>query len=292
MREPGGIRFGICTDQNQPWPTLVQRWRLYEELDFDSVWDCDHLIQPSRPESAYFEAWTLLAGLAAVTERIRVGVLVSSNTFRHPSLLAKQAVTVDHISMGRLELGIGAGWYEPEHTAFGLDFPPLGERVARFEEAVEVLDLLLRQEVTSFQGSHYRLEGAPTRPLPIQRPRPPLTIGAKKPRMLTIAARWADCWNASGGVEEIAERNRFLDEKCAELGREPRSLRRSLYYWVPRSADDPWDSPDAFADVIGRYREAGIEEFLIDQPRDEQLGVLERVAVDLIPALRREAAAS
>jgi F420-dependent oxidoreductase-like protein len=280
------IRFGICTDQNLPWPKLAELWRLYEELGFDSVWDCDHLIQPTQPEGDYYEAWTLLAGLAAVTSRIRVGVLVSSNTFRHPSLLVKEAITVDHISQGRLELGIGAGWYEPEHTAFGLEFPPTKERIDRFEEAVQIIDAMLGQEITTFIGRYYQVRAAPTRPRPLQRPRPPLTIGAKKPRMLGIAARWADCWNASGTAAEVAERNRILDEKCAELGRDPKSLRRSVYFWVPRSSDDPWSSVDAFVDVVGRYREAGIEEFVIDQPREGQLGMLERVAADVIPRLR------
>src|SRR5437870_1634433 len=148
------MRFGIVTDQNLPWPALVERWQRFEALGFDSAWDCDHFIQPSRPTGPYFEAWTLLAALAAVTQRIRMGVLVSSNTFRHPSLLAREAVTVDHISNGRLEVGLGAGWYEPEHPAFGIDFPPPGERVDRFQEAVEILDILLRNEVSSYEGAY------------------------------------------------------------------------------------------------------------------------------------------
>src|SRR6266567_8463507 len=118
------VRFGIVTDQNLPWAKLVERWRLFESLGFDSAWDCDHLVQPSRPDGPYFEAWTLLAALAAVTQRIRIGVLVSCNTFRHPSLLAREALTVDHVSNGRLDLGLGAGWYKPEHAMFGIDFPP------------------------------------------------------------------------------------------------------------------------------------------------------------------------
>src|SRR5262249_156244 len=109
-----GMRFGLCTDQNLPFPTLVERWRYFERLGFDSAWGCDHFNQPSRPTGPYYEGWTVLAGLAAHTSRIRVGVLVSSNTFRHPGLLAHEAMTVDHISNGRLELGLGAGWFVPE----------------------------------------------------------------------------------------------------------------------------------------------------------------------------------
>ncbi len=280
------LRFGICTDQNLPWPTLVERWRYFEALGFDSVWDCDHYIQPSRPTAPYFEGWTLLAGLAARTERIRVGVLVSSNTFRHPALLAKEAVTVDHISNGRLELGLGAGWYVPEHEKFGLDFPPPAELVGRFREAVEIVDGLLRNEVTSYEGRYYQLREAPFRPGPVQRPRPPLTIGAKGPKMLEIVARHADAWNSSGTVEEVRARNRVLDEKCAAIGRDPAEIVRSLYGWAAIMPDDPWESVEAFQEVIGRYRDAGIEEFIIDQPPDAQFGVLERVATDVLPALR------
>jgi len=280
------LRFGICTDQNTPWDALVGRWKLYEELGFDSVWDCDHLVQPSRPHGPYFEGWTLLAGLAAVTSRIRIGVLVTCNTFRHPALLAKEAVTVDHISNGRLELGMGAGWYEPEHTMYGIDFPSPDQLIGRFEEAVEIVDSLLRNEVVTFKGNHYSLHDAEFRPGPVQRPRPPLTIGAHGPRMLKLCARYADAWNSFGSVDEIRARNRILNEKCEEVGRDPGEIVRSLYVWRAKADDDPWDSIDAFQDVVGRYREAGINEFIIDQPRDEQIPVLERAAQEVIPAIR------
>src|SRR3981081_3099417 len=140
------VRFGIVTDQNLPWATLVERWRLFEALGFDSAWDCDHFIQPSRPTGPYFEAWTLLAALAAVTERIRVGELVSSNTFLHPSLLDKEAVTVDHVSNGRLDIGLGSGWYQPEHPMFGLDFPAPGALVQRARAAVGIVEQSRRND--------------------------------------------------------------------------------------------------------------------------------------------------
>ncbi|HSR22335.1 MAG TPA: LLM class flavin-dependent oxidoreductase [Candidatus Eisenbacteria bacterium] len=283
------LRFGLCTDQNLSWEATLERWRLFERLGFDSAWDCDHFLQPSRPHGQYLEAWTLLAALAARTERIRVGVLVSSNTFRHPALLAKEAVTVDHVSGGRLELGLGAGWYEPEHAMYGIELPPPRELVDRFEEAVEVVDGLLRGRLTSYEGRHYRLRDPHFQPPPAQRPRPPLTLGAHGPRMLRIAARYADAWSSFGTAEQIRSRNGILDEACGAIGRDPGQVLRSLYYWVPRAGTDPWSSTDAFLDVVGRYREAGIEEFIIDHPRDDQLDMLERVAADVLPRLRAEA---
>jgi F420-dependent oxidoreductase-like protein len=281
-----GLRFGIVIDQNLTWPDTVERWQLFERLGFDSIWDCDHFVQPSRPTGPYFEAWTLLAALAARTERIRVGVLVTSNTFRHPALLAKQAATVDHISNGRLDVGLGAGWYEPEHHTFGLEFPGPAELVGRFREAVEIVDSALRQDTTSYAGTYYQLEQAPFRPAPLQQPRPPLMLGAHRPRMLRIVAQYADTWNSFGTVDEMRERNGILDEQCAVVGRDPSTIVRSLYGWAAMMPADPWASPDAFEDMVNHYVEAGVNEFLIDQPRLEQQSVLERVAGDLLPTLR------
>jgi len=283
---PQQLRFGICTDQNMDWPTTVERWKYLETLGFDSLWDCDHMVQPSRPDGPYHEGWTLLAGLAAVTEKVRIGVLVSSNTFRHPAILAKEAATVDHISNGRLEVGVGAGWYVPEHEMYGFDFPEPAGLVSRFREAVEIIDSLLRNEYTTYQGEHYQLDNAAFRPRPVQQPRPPLTIGAKKRKMLRITAEYADRWNSSGTVEELRQRNEILDEQCADIGRDPHEIIRSLYGWAAIMPDDPWESVDAFEDVIGRYREAGINEFIIDQPPIAKFSVLEQVATDVIPRLR------
>jgi alkanesulfonate monooxygenase SsuD/methylene tetrahydromethanopterin reductase-like flavin-dependent oxidoreductase (luciferase family) len=275
---PQPLRLGICTDQNMDWPTTVERWRYYESLGFDSLWVCDHYTQPSRPGGWYFEGWTLLAGLAAVTQRARIGVLVSSNTFRHPALLAKEAITLDHISNGRLEVGIGAGWYVKEHEQFGIDFPETGELVERFREATELIDQFLREETVSYAGKHYQLADAPNHPLPLQQPRPPLTIGAKGPRMLGITARYAERWNSSGTAAELGARNKILDEHCARIGRDPDSIIRSLYGWAALMESDPWASLGAFEEMLGSYGEAGVNEFIIDQPGPEQFAVLEQVA--------------
>jgi F420-dependent oxidoreductase-like protein len=282
------FRFGICTDQNMTWEKSVERWQQFERMGFESAWLCDHLIQPSRPEGPYFEAWTLLAGLAARTERIRIGVLVTSNTFRYPSVLAKEVVTVDHISNGRLEFGFGAGWYEPEHRMFGIPFPETKELVDRFREAVELIDATLRNDVSSYEGTYYQSEGLRNRPGPVQRPRPPFLLGAFGPRMLRIVARYGDTWNAFGTPEEMRQRNQLLDEYCAEIGRDPDTLDRSLYYWVPKADADPWTSEQAFHDVIGPYIEAGVNQFLFDQPGDDQFDLLGRIASDVLPRLLQE----
>lgn len=282
-----GLKFGIQTPAVRPWSEMVERWRRFEALGFDSLWLSDHLVPPFNPSGPLLEAWTLLAALATQTERARIGVLVSCNTFRHPPLLAKQAVTVDHLSDGRLELGLGAGWFVPEHEMFGVPFPEPPELVARFREAVELLDLMLRQDVTTYDGRYYQLRDAPCRPAPLQRPRPPLTLGAHGPTMLRLVAAHADRWNSLGTVAEIAARTRRLDATCAAIGRDPRAIVRSLLYVAPQMpTEHPWSSPDAFADFVGRYRAVGVEEFLFQPPPDDGLPVLERIVAEVLPGLR------
>lgn len=271
-----------------PWDKTVERWQLFEKLGFESAWLCDHLIQPSHPTGPYFEAWSLLAGLAARTHTIRIGILVSSNTFRLPQMLAKMAVTVDHISNGRLEIGLGAGWYEPEHAMFGIPFPETKELVGRFREAVQIVDLMTRQDTSSFDGQYYRLSGARSRPASVQKPRPPLVLGAFGPRMLKIVARYADAWNAFGTPQEMRERNQMLDDFCRQFGRDPDSLDRSLYYWVPTADKDPWVSEAAFNSVIEPYIEAGVNQFILDQPRDDQMERLDWVAAEVLPKYAKE----
>ncbi len=200
------ITFGIQTVPNKPWPEMVATWQRVEALGFDSVWVPDLFVPTYHRDLPFMEAWTLLAGLATVTSRIRVGVLVSCNTFRHPALLAKEAVTVDHISNGRLELGIGTGWVEFEHEMFGIRYPDAPERVAMYGEAVQIVDALLRNDATTFAGAHYQLNEAPFRPGPVQKPRPPLTLAAHSPRMLRLIAPFADRWNSMGSPAEMQER--------------------------------------------------------------------------------------
>lgn len=281
------MTFGVQTVPTKPWPELADSWRRVEALGFDSVWLPDHFVPTFRPELPFLEAWTLLAGLATVTSRIRIGVLVSCNTFRHPALLAKEAVTVDHVSHGRLELGIGTGWVEFEHAMFGLRYPSVSERVSMYAEAVRVVDALLREDVTSFDGQHYRLTDAPFRPRPVQRPRPPLTLAAHSPKMLRTIAPYADRWNSMGSPAEMRERGERLDEACAEVGRDPAAIARSLLY-VPAIMPDerPWDSVAAFVDFAGRFREAGVTELILQPPPSGDWAIVERVVAEALPGLR------
>ena len=282
-----GRTFGIQTLQTCSWPELRQQWTSIESWGFDSLWLPDHFVPTARPEGPFLEAWTLLSALAMATERVRLGVLVSSNTFRHPAMLAKQAVTVDHISNGRLELGIGAGWFVWEHERFGLDFPPTKELVDRYEEAVTLLDTYLRNDVSSFNGQYYTLDEAPNRPAPIQRPRPPLVLGAHGRRTIGIAGRFADTWNSRGTPAEIRERNARLDDAASAAGRDPASIKRSLLYVVAQMPEEqPWDSVEAFRDFIGRFSDAGMADFILQPPPPERFDIVERVAYEVIPELR------
>jgi alkanesulfonate monooxygenase SsuD/methylene tetrahydromethanopterin reductase-like flavin-dependent oxidoreductase (luciferase family) len=280
------LRFGIIRNNILSWDETIAQWQRFETAGIDSVWNCDHFQRPSDPGGPHMDAWMVLAGAAARTSRVRIGVLVSSNTFRHPALLAKQAVTVDHISNGRLELGIGTGWFKLEHESFGIPFPEPKELVDRFEEAVECIDVLMRQDVTTYEGRYYQLKDAPFRPAPIQKPRPPLTLGAHGPRMLRIVAKHADRWNSYGSVEEIRSRNEGIDRACAEIGRDPESIIRSLYGWPKIIGADPWESASVFQDVVARYRAAGITEFILEPPVDGQWATMDRICAEVIPELR------
>ncbi|HYH12227.1 MAG TPA: LLM class flavin-dependent oxidoreductase [Thermomicrobiales bacterium] len=288
MASPESARsFGIQTIQTWTWQEMCDRWTWFEDLGWESLWLPDHFVPTANPEGSMFEAWTLLSALATHTSTARIGVLVSSNTFRHPALLAKQAVTVDHISNGRLELGIGAGWFVDEHEMFGLAFPRTKVLVEQYAEAVDLLDRYLRADQTTFNGEYYTLHHAWNRPAPVQKPRMPLMLGAHGPRMIDIAAQYADTWNSRGTPEEMRERNQRMDEACLRHERDPKAIKRSMLYVVAQMPDEhPWDSTDAFEDFVGRFTEAGVREFIFQPPPPDRLDVVERVATDVLPRLR------
>jgi len=276
------IRLGVVTEQAPPWAGVVERWQEIEALGFDSAWLTDHFMTDGDEDAPIFEGWTALAALAMATTRIRIGLMVTGNTYRHPSVLAKQAVTVDHISGGRLRLGIGAGWWEREHEAYGFDFPGPGERVGRFAEALDLLERLQAERRTDFSGHYYSIRDTPFAPKPLQSPRLPVTIGCKGPRMLALTAAHAEVWNTRGPVEIVVPRMVALDEACRAIGRDPATLVRSVW---PYEAS--FDSVAAMAESIRTYREVGFTEIILDWPKEPaRLEVLRAASRELFPTLR------
>ncbi|MDT4906375.1 MAG: hypothetical protein QOH52_4391 [Pseudonocardiales bacterium] len=293
------LRFCAYQYQHLPLDSLRQRWLEAEQHGFDVVWNCDTVVEPDRPRHVMFDGPTTLTMMAAETSRIRVGTLVSSLYFRQPVTVAKAAMTLDHLTDGRVEIGLGVGDPSAGAAAAGVTWSP-AEQVARFAEFVELLDLLLRQEVTTYAGAYYRCDAAETIPLPVQRPRPPITVAAHGPKMLRIAARYADGWSSWGGygVETeqdfyavTAQRAERFDELATNFGREAGSIRHSVVCFPPLT---PWESTDYFTDMVGRFSGVGIDEFVLYWPgtwRDEPRGkaVLREVTTRVIPQLRKAA---
>jgi F420-dependent oxidoreductase-like protein len=224
------MRFGLdVAQQRMPWDELVRRVRLAEDLGFDGMWGFDHF-QPMYGEGPgeTFEGMTTLAALAGMTSRIRLGLLVTGVTYRHPSVLAAQAVTIDHASHGRLELALGAAWYDKEHRELGIPFPPTGERFDLLEDALEIVTRLFTGDVVSYEGKRVSLHDAFLRPVPVQQPHPPIWIGGTGPtRTLPLAARFADVWHAFGTPNSLREASARLDTLAAEAGRDPASIMRA-----------------------------------------------------------------
>jgi alkanesulfonate monooxygenase SsuD/methylene tetrahydromethanopterin reductase-like flavin-dependent oxidoreductase (luciferase family) len=295
------IRFGCVVLQNRPVDELVRSWRRVEALGLDSLWVADHLASAARPDWAWLEGWTTLAAMARETATIRIGTLVSSITLRAPALTAKQAVTIDHLSGGRLELGVGAAGAGLDHRLLGEDPWPPGVRSARFREYVQALDRLLRGEPGGFDGAYYRVADVVLEPRPLQSPRPPVTIAAWGPRSIRLAAELGDAWNTMGGLgldaaeglEVVRRQGRLLDEACKAIGREPESVRRSLLLHEAWIADEPFASEAAFRGFVENYRAVGIDEFLFHYPPEEsgrktrvEPGLFERLAEDVLPGMR------
>jgi F420-dependent oxidoreductase-like protein len=275
-------QFRIVLGQRAAWPELLARTRETEALGFDGLFLVDHFYGLFDVMDPTHEAYTMLAALAPFTQSLRLGVLVCGNTYRNPAFLLKQAVTVDHISGGRVDFGVGAGWTEREHEAYGWPFPSARERVDRFAEALEIWDRLQREERTTYEGEHYQIVDAPFEPKPLQRPRMPLLIGGSGPRMLRLAARHADIWNAVGTPEEGGALNQRLDAICTAEGRDPASLVRTVSPRINLLA-----SVEAFSDGVAAYRAAGFRDIYLPWPRTEsELPVLRQVAREVIPALR------
>lgn len=312
------IRFGLQVAQQQTTvEELKEVWKEAEALGFDTLWVNDHLLPSVGPtDAANLEAWTLLAAMATVTSRVKIGVMVTSNTFRHPAVLAKMATTVDHLSKGRLIFGIGAGWFEREHQAYGVTFPPLKERAKQLDEALQVVTKLWAAESPiTFKGQHYTLTDAPFMPKSIQRPHPPIMIGGMGEKLiLPLVARYAQMWNIPNlAPDEIAAKSKVLEQHCRKINRNCAEIERSyltpLYIKADPASVQPLlqrlaevrgisveqarksilaGDPAAIRQQMQAYIDAGVTHFIINLRRP---GLYDREGVrlfakEIMPALR------
>ncbi len=236
------VEYAIKTPpQHGSWQDYLDVWLAADEAEvYESAWNFDHFYPLTEPlDGTCLEGWTMLAALAQATSRIRIGSMVNGMHYRHPAVTANMAVTVDHISGGRFNLGLGAGWMEPESDAYGIELGTLKQRCDRFDEGVEVIASLLSQEHTDFDGHYYQLSNARCEPKPVQESIP-LVIGAKgKKRMLRTVARFADHWDMTFPVDTGAwkELSDVVDAYCLEIGREPAEIRRSIHLALAQDSD-------------------------------------------------------
>jgi F420-dependent oxidoreductase-like protein len=275
------LRFGLkLSGQDTTMQELRAVWRIADESGFDHVWNFDHLasIGDGGPDRPVYEGWTLLAAMAEATKRVRIGCLVTGNTYRNPALLAKSAVTVDHLSGGRLEVGIGAAWAQVEHEMYG--FAGLDHRVGMLSESLRIIRSLWTEDRTNFEGRYYRFKDAIGNPKPIQQPHPPIWIGASGPSTLRLVARYADVWNISGGdAARVKELTSMLEEACGAVGRDPSEIRRSIQF--------DWDGNDRrqLLELCAQYLELGVTEQVVyirgGLPGEQHAGKIAEALPDL-----------
>jgi F420-dependent oxidoreductase-like protein len=308
-------RIGIMIEgqEDLTWERFFRIAQAVEDLGFESLFRSDHLTALyGFPKRSTLELWSSLTALALRTQRVRFGPLVCSMTFRHPSLLAMMAASVDRLSAGRFELGIGAGWFAGEHRMFGIAFPPYKTRLEMLDEGARVIKALWSGQPTSFTGKHYRLEAAEAHPVPAQNPMP-LIIGGKGERTLRLVARHATEWNFTyAGVEAFRQKSRALDEQCAALGRDPQTMRRSLMIPFAIGRDDAavqrrieahratfpdlpgtledWraagyigGSPAQVVAQLKAFAQAGVARFMLQQNDLDDLASLELLASEVLP---------
>jgi len=312
------VKFGVNTGQaNTTWPELVELWReLDRESNYDYLWLVDHFVPGAGAamgaDGPHLEGWTCLSALAMATERVRIGTLVTGNTYRHPSVLAKMATTVDHISGGRLEFGLGAAWHEYEHEVYGIPFHTVRERLERLEESAHVIKLLWTEARPKFEGTYYQLHEPPYNPPNVQQPHPPFLIGGGgEKRTLRTVARYADACNVSGTPEEVRYKFDVLEGHCREAGRDPSSIRRTMQVLLFLNEDPAFQervvqgvkafrggtedearravlmgSVEDVSASVQSFVDAGVQEIFLQQfPRTHRESLL-RFSKEVIPAFR------
>jgi F420-dependent oxidoreductase-like protein len=272
------MRFSIWPSPNAPWQDTLELCKYAESTGWDGMYFADHFMPMAGDLSTpTAECWTTLAAIAAAVPRIRIGALVSGNTYRHPAVLAKMVTNIDIISGGRAVFGLGAGWQENEHEKYGIEFSTLGGRMSRLEEACQVVKGLLTNERTTFKGKHYQLDDAPLEPKPVQDPLPLLVGGGGEKVTMRIAATYADEWNVWGTPEVLKQKIGVLEKHCERIGRDPKAIKRSCQAMVVLT-DDPAEAEKArgggrFQIIAGNvgelqetmraYNQAGVDEFIV-----------------------------
>jgi alkanesulfonate monooxygenase SsuD/methylene tetrahydromethanopterin reductase-like flavin-dependent oxidoreductase (luciferase family) len=275
------MKFSVWPNMSHAPAEVLDTARWAEQRGWHGVWYADHYM-PNTGSAAIepgdtHECWAMLPAIGAVTDRVRVGSLVAPTSVHHPALLANRAATIDHLSGGRMVLGLGAGWQINEHVAYGIELEPPGPRVTRFDEAIQIIRSLLAEERTNFEGSVYRISVATADPKPVQSPLP-LLVGTGSPRMLRITARHANEWNTWGGPEMAGGARAKFDEACEAVGRDPGSMWTSVQALVMLSDDaeavqgalsSPFGprmiggSAGELVDTMGAYAEMGFDEFIV-----------------------------
>jgi probable F420-dependent oxidoreductase len=307
------FRFGVqLRPQRTTWARYIGAVQAVEDLGFDTVWSSDHLLPASGPDDGpRFETLTILGAIAALTNRVRFGPLVFGALYRDPATLAKSVATVDEISGGRLEFALGAAWSEREFREYGLPYPPLSERYARLDEALQILRSLWTEPRTKFAGNYYRIDDAPCEPKPVQRPYPPITVGGVGMGALRIAAKHATGSNLCGSPETVSKKAQQLEQLCADIGRDFDEVELSVHSDIAmastsaaaeasmaqvvardgldaESQRDLWvtGSPAEVVDQVGRYAEVGVSHWIVhvDDPFDSSL--FETLSEKVVPQFR------
>ena len=273
------MRFSFWPAPAQTWAEVASLAQHAEQTGWDGIWYADHFMPNAEDTTAPWpEAWTTLAALAAFVPRLRIGTLVSGNTYRHPAVLAKMAATLDHISGGRAVLGLGAGWQENEHQQYGIPFYTLAERLARLDEACQVIKALYNEPVANFDGRFYQLDQATLEPKPVQQPLPLLIGGGGEKVTLKITARYADEWNVWGTVDTLRHKMEILDSHCSDVGRNPSDIQRSAVALLFMSDDESYlermrgagiERPSIIGgvsevkDIVAEYEAIGVDELIV-----------------------------
>ncbi|MEY2403228.1 MAG: hypothetical protein QOD38_779 [Acidimicrobiaceae bacterium] len=277
------MRFSIWPSPMRAWADVLDIAHHAEATGWDGLYFADHFM-PNDPEGERpldgptLECWAVLGGLAAATQRLRLGSLVCGNTYRHPAVLAKIATGVDNVSNGRVVLGLGAGWQVNEHKAYGIELYNTRTRLDRFDEACEIVRSLLDNERTTFEGKHYTILDAPCQPAAVQDHLPLLVGGGGEKRTLRTAARFADEWNVWGTPEIVAQKSEVLARHCEDIGRDPTTIKHSTQALMFLSEDETWlagkrqqstgrpdivGTPDEVIEIVGRYRDVGVDELIV-----------------------------